>query len=344
MSAKKNSRSGDPDSDKADKKIHAVEFRMLEMFLAVSTSGGFRKGAERGNYHQPLLTKCMDQLEEFLEIELFERDQRRPVDPKDPKRRRLGRLTPTGQKFRVHAEQLIRMREDLVGMFRDRSTVHGIVRLGVSESIVHTWLPELLKQLTAAYPNLDLEIDVDISPKLRDLLVAGELDLAFLLGPINAPNLRGLQLCKFPVKFIASEKFAGAITLQEIVNRNHRIITFARETQPHMALRNRLDQLTGRATIWASASLEAVVRLAREGLGIAVIPPDILKNKVGVSGLRPLNTDIDLPPLDYWVSWSGASRTTNDNTVQAVIDIAMKVAREWPKAARLRRSGRKRLR
>jgi DNA-binding transcriptional LysR family regulator len=156
-----------------------------------------------------------------------------------------------------------------------------------------------------------------------------------------APNLRGLQLCKFPVKFIASEKFARSITLQEIVNRNHRIITFSRETQPHMALRNRLDLLTGRATIWPSASLEAGVRLAREGLGIAVIPPDILKNKVGVSGLRPLNTEIDLPPLDYWVSWSGASHATNDNTVQVVIDIAMKVVREWPKAAR-RRSSRKR--
>jgi DNA-binding transcriptional LysR family regulator len=338
MNSEKKAGSADPDSDKAYNKIHSIEFKMLEMFLAVALSGGFRKAAERGDYHQPLLTKCMDQLEEFLETELFERDQRRPVDPDSSKRRRLGRLTPAGQKFRVHAEQLIHMREDVIGMFRDRSTIRGIVRIGVSESIVHTWLPELLKQVTAAYPNLDIEIEVDISPKLRDLLVAGELDIAFLLGPINAPNLRGVQLCKFPVKFIATEKFAGSITLQEIVDRNHRIITFARETQPHMALRNHLGRLKGRATIWASASLEAVVRLAREGLGIAVIPPDILRNKAGVSRLRPLKTDIDLPPLDYWV----ASHATNDNTVQAVIDSAMKIAKGWPKSTIWRRSSRKR--
>lgn len=342
MSAKIKAGSADPDFDQGYNKIHAIEFKMLEMFLAVALSAGFRKAAERSNYHQPLLTKCMDQLEEFLDVELFERDERRSIDPGSPRRRRLGRLTPAGQKFRVHAEQLIRMREDVVDMFRDRSTVRGIVRIGVSESIVHTWLPELLKQVTAAYPNLDIEIEVDISPKLRDLLVAGELDIAFLLGPINAPNLRGLQLCEFPVKFIASEKFAGPITLQEIVNRNYRIITFARETQPHMALRNQLDRLNGRATIWASASLEAVVRLAREGLGIAVIPPDILRNKAGVSRLRPLNTNIDLPPLDYWASWSGASRATNDNIVQAVIGTAMKIAKEWPKAASLRRRSRRR--
>jgi DNA-binding transcriptional LysR family regulator len=322
MSAKKKVHSADLNSDKASKKIRSIDFRILEIFLAVARSEGFRKGATAlGNTHQPLVTKRMAQLEELLGINLFNRDQRK---------RRLGTLTPKGQKFRAHTEQLILMRKEMIGMFRDPSTVHGIVRLGVSESIVHTWLPTLLKQVTAAYPNLELEIEVDISPKLRDRLVSRELDLAFLLGPINAPNLRSLPLCKFPVEFIASKEIAlphKSISLKDI--ENHRIITFARDTQPHMALRN---QLAGCATIWASASLEAVVRLALEGLGIAVIPPDILKKKVGVRGLRRLNIDIELPPLDYVVSWPSASDTTDDNTVQKVIDIAMKVAREWAKA------------
>jgi hypothetical protein len=55
--------------------------------------------------------------------------------------------------------------------------------------------------------------------------------------------------------------------------------------------------------------------------------------------LRCLNIDIELPPLVYWASWPSASDTTDDDTVQRVIDIAMKVARDWPKA---RRTGRKR--
>jgi DNA-binding transcriptional LysR family regulator len=335
LGAKKKVRSAAAKSRKANKKIRSVDFRLLEIFLAVARSGGFREAARDLNTHQPLVTKCMDQLEEFLGIELFDRDRRRRLSP-DERPRRLGTLTPKGQKFRAHAEQLIRMHKETIDMFRDRSVVHGIVRLGVSESIVHTWLPALLKQVTAAYPKLEIEIEVDISPKLRDLLVARELDLAFLLGPVEDPNLRSQSLCNFPVAFIASEKIAlppKPVTLQHILDRNHRIITFARETQPHMALRNQLDRLAGRATIWASASLEAVVRLTLEGLGIAVIPPDILKKKVGVRGLRRLNTDIVLPDLAYVVSWPAASDTT-DNTVQKVIDMAMKVSREWTKAAR----------
>jgi hypothetical protein len=36
------------------------------------------------------------------------------------------------------------------------------------------------------------------------------------------------------------------------------------------------------------------------------------------------------------VSWSTAPGTADDNTVQKVIDIAMKVAQEWPNASMIK--------
>jgi DNA-binding transcriptional LysR family regulator len=99
---------------------------------------------------------------------------------------------------------------------------------------------------------------------------------------------------------------------------------------PYKVLQQRLDERGLHATIWASASLEAVVRLALEGLGIAVIPPAILLEKADARDrLRPLNVAVKLPPLDYVVSWWGT-----DNTVQKVIDMAIRIAREWPEARR----------
>jgi DNA-binding transcriptional LysR family regulator len=118
------------------------------------------------------------------------------------------------------------------------------------------------------------------------------------------------------------------------VNKKHRLITFARNTQPLRVLRDLLEERGINATIWASASLEAVVRLAIEGLGIAVIPPDILKKRPKVAAqdrLAPLSTDIELPPLDYYVAWPVAPpKATDDSTVQKVVDIAIKVAQQWP--------------
>jgi DNA-binding transcriptional LysR family regulator len=321
MSAKKKVRSA-----MAKKKIYKLDFTILETIQKAAGSASFRMAAKELDATQARVSQRIRQFEEFLNIYLFDRDGRG---------RRLNALTPKGQEFLVQAAKLIRMRKELEDMFRDPSAVHGIVRLGVSESIVHTWLPALLKQVDAAYPNLELEIEVDISPRLQDLLVARKLNLAFLLGPIDDPDLRSRSLCKFPVAFIASKEIAlprKSITLEDIVNLNHRIITFARNTQPHQVLRDRLDDRGLHATIWASASLEAVVRLALEGLGIAVIPPDILKKKVEARDkLRCLDADIELPSLDYVVSWSRVSETAGDNTVQKVIDIAMKVARQWPR-------------
>jgi DNA-binding transcriptional LysR family regulator len=322
---KKKVRSADLEFAKANKKIHSLDLKVLKTFKTAADSASFHQAARKLGATQPRVSQRIEQLEEFLGIQLFDRDRRD---------RRLNALTPKGQEFLVQARHLIRMCDEMEGMFRDPSTVRGIVRLGVSESIVHTWLPALLKQINAAYPNLELEIEVDISPKLQELLVAGELNLAFLLGPVDAPDLRSRPLCKFPVGFIVNRETKlprRSATLQDIVSLNRRIITFARNTQPYKVLRDLLTDSKLHATIWASASLEAVVRLALEGHGIAVIPPDILRKKVEARDrLRPLSTDIKLPPLDYVVSWPSASDSADDNTVKRVIDIALKVAKAWP--------------
>jgi DNA-binding transcriptional LysR family regulator len=153
-----------------------------------------------------------------------------------------------------------------------------------------------------------------------------------LLGPIDAPKVYSRQLCSvsggvrcpqtnlFPHKWVALEHIA-----------ERKIITFARHTLPHMALRELLARDGLCATIWASASLEAVAQMALDGLGIAVITPAIIEKKADARAkLRRLNTTIKLPNLDYVASWPTAADDTDDATVRKVVAIATKVAREWP--------------
>ncbi len=54
---------------------------------------------------------------------------------------------------------------------------------------MHTWLPALIERVNNAYPGLELEIEVDISPNLRDRLIAKDLNLALLLGPLASPDV-----------------------------------------------------------------------------------------------------------------------------------------------------------
>lgn len=295
-----------------------IDFKTLETFIWVANLRSFRRAAEKLNTTQPAVSMRIKQLEDFLGIRLLERD------------RRLVAPTLKGQEFLIHAERLIRLRGEMIEAVGDRSTMRGIVRLGVSESIVHTWLPTLIERVNAAYPNLELEIEVDISPHLRDRLVAKDLNLAFLLGPIGNPNVHSLPLCSFPVAFVAGDRITfphRPIALEHIVK--WPIITFSRNTQPHMALRELLARKGLRATIHASASLATVVRMALDGIGIAVIPPAIVENVPGREKLRRVNTKVELPKLNFVVSWPAAP----DNfAAQKVAEIAIEVARETSKA------------
>lgn len=289
-----------------------IDFKMLETFIWVATLRSFRRAAEKLHTTQPAVSTRIAHIEQFFDMRLLERD------------RRTVALTPKGQEFLTYAERLISMHREMINAVGDPSSVRGLVRLGVSESIVHTWLPTLFKRLNEAYPNLELEIEVDISPKLRDSLLSRDLDLAFLLGPIGNPNIRTQPLCSFPVAFVARDSILSRnrITLEQVVKRP--IITFSRNTQPHMALRELLSRHGLRATIHASASLEAVVRMALDGIGIAVIPPAIIERKAEAHRkLRRLNVGAELPDLNYVASWPAVPQNIAS---QKVAEIAMRVA------------------
>jgi DNA-binding transcriptional LysR family regulator len=292
-----------------------IDFRTIETFMWVATLRSFRGAADKLNTTQPAVSMRIAQLEDFLSVRLLDRD------------RRLVAPTPKGQELLAYAERLMRLRAEMIEAVGDRSTMRGIVRLGVSETIVHTWLPTLIERVNAAYPNLELEIEVDISPNLRDRLVDKDLDLAFLLGPISNPNVVSRPLCAFPLAFVASDAIRipqKPVVLETLAK--WPIITFSRNTQPYVAVRELFAQAGLRATIHASASLAPVVRMALDGIGIAVMPPAILDNVAAMGKLRQLKTRIRLPSLNFVVSWPTA--TPDSFAAQKVAEIAIKVAKD----------------
>lgn len=291
-----------------------IDFRSIETFLWVAKLRSFRGAAEKLNTTQPAVSMRIAQLEDLLGVRLLERD-RRVVAP-----------TPKGQELIGYAERLMRLRAEMIEAVGDRSTMRGIVRLGCSETIVHTWLPALIERVNAAYPNLELEIEVDITPNLRERLVARDLDLALLLGPIGDPDIHSRPLCSFPLAFVAGGKTKlpdKPVSLEQIAK--YPIVTFSRHTHPYIVLRELFARAGLPVTIHASASLATVVRMALDGIGIAVIPPAILGNVAPAGKLRPVRTAVKLPSLNFVVSWPASP---DSYAAQKVAEIAQQVARQ----------------
>jgi DNA-binding transcriptional LysR family regulator len=291
-----------------------VDFKSLETFLWVVKLGSFRGAAQRLNTTQPAISQRIAQLERELGVKLLNRDHR------------VASPTPSGRQLMVYAEKLIGLRSEMMAEVGDRSAMRGVMRLGVAETIVHTWLPQLIKSVNTAYPNLSLEIEVDITPNLSARLLAQEIELAFVVGPLSATSVRNRALCDYRIGFLASPTLGlgnGPLTTHDLAK--FPIITFPRKTQPYEIVRslfNRPDLPPIR--LHASASLATVIHMAIEGLGIAVIPTAIVENELADGRLRLLATDLTISPLTFSASWLESPDTV---AIELVAALAGQIAR-----------------
>ncbi len=269
-----------------------IDLRSLEVFFWVVRLGGFGRAAARLHTTQPAVSQRIAQLEAQFGTRLLERERHRAPVP-----------TAKGLELLAHAERLLAQADALEAAMADPRALGGRVRLGTSETIVHTWLHRLVQRLGQDHPRVELEITVDISARLRAALLAGELDAALLLGPLAAPRLVARPLSRYAMGFAARPDLplpGGALRLADLVA--WPLLTYSRETAPHAALAALCEAEGLAARLFGNSSLASILRLAQDGLGIAVVPDAVMAPEVAAGRLRRLKVETALPPLDFVVA------------------------------------------
>lgn len=239
----------------------------LRAFLEVHRAGGVRRAAERLNITQPAVTARLKALEAALGTDLFDRSGMT--------------LTKSGDALLTYAEQYLALggliQRDVAGP----GAFTGLLRLGVSETIVQSWLPEFVRELRRAYPALTVEIDVDISLALRDRLLENRIDLALLMGPVSDYRVENLPLPAFELGWFRA---AGAPVSDPA--KGAAVITFSRDTRPHRAMKEALLERYGPdIALFPSSSLSACFRMVAADLGVGALPkalaqPYVLRGEI----------------------------------------------------------------
>ncbi len=290
-----------------------IDFRNLETFFWVATLESFRGAASKLNTTQPAISLRIQQLEAQVGARLLDRTQRSVS------------MTDKGRELLVHAERLLRLHGQMLTTIVTPQAFQRVLRLGVAETVVQTWLPAFIARVGQEYPQIELEIDVDISPNLRDRLVGHELDLAFLLGPVSAPHVRNHPLSDFPLGFYASPSLvfpAPPVPLEAIAA--YPIITFARRTVPYVALVERLAARdVPNRRIHASSALAPVLRMAVEGMGVALVPRAIVARDVAAGALVEIDTPEAMPGLGFTASWPASH---DQSLITKIVEIAVETA------------------
>ena len=104
----------------------------LSTFLKIVEQNSFSAAADSLGYAQSTVTTQIKQLEEELGCQLFDR---------------LGKtivLTPQGEKLIAYAEKMLQLEREIHLEISDEEEPTGVLKIGVSESLCYSRVPEAL--------------------------------------------------------------------------------------------------------------------------------------------------------------------------------------------------------
>ncbi|MCB1004193.1 MAG: LysR family transcriptional regulator [Acidimicrobiales bacterium] len=173
-----------------------VELRHLVALRAVAAERSFGKAAGRLGYTQSAVSQQIAALERAVGERLFER----PGGPKPVT------LTRAGELLLGHAEGILdrvaAAEADLAGYRAGRA---GHLTIGTFQSISVEVLPILLHRLRDQRPDISVSlVEEDEQANLTRALAAGELDLSFVVAPLEDGPWDFLALADDPFVVISS--------------------------------------------------------------------------------------------------------------------------------------------
>src|SRR6202011_1816208 len=163
-----------------------MELRHLRYFVAVAEAGSLTVAAAlKLHTSQPSLSRQIRDLEDEVGAQLLTR------------RARGIELTPAGRAFLEHARAVLSQVEAATQAARRVAhPAKPCFVMGFLTGHELTWMPEALRILRDALPNIDVIISSQYSPQLANALLKGTVDTAFLRHEQGVPELAFRPLVK----------------------------------------------------------------------------------------------------------------------------------------------------
>jgi DNA-binding transcriptional LysR family regulator len=293
-----------------------MNLTFLETFIWAARLKSFTLTAERMNATQAAVSARIAALERELGVKLFVREPREV------------RLTPDGVFALERAEGLVRAAQDLIKDIGAQEKLRGTVRIGAIDTISHSWLVDLIRRSKDLYPHINIELTADTSLRLSDMLMGNEIDIALIMGPVLHPDVINVDLCTYACTWTASPDLGlhdRQLDVDDLAA--FPIISFPKASQPHEALRRYFHRhLDAGTVLYATNSLATIVRMTIDGIGVAAIPPPVIRRELARGELVQLNVRQPFPPMSFQAVYVDSP---NFLLPSAVASLAREVAQEF---------------
>ena len=312
-----------------------IKLKDLRYLVAVADTGHFGKAAARCFVSQPTLSAQLRKLEEYLGVDLVERQPRQAL------------LTPAGVEVVARARRIVEASDEVVEIARShRDPLAGRLRIAFLPTIGPYLLPFVAQRLHKALPRLELMLHEHQTEPMLERLRAGDIDMGVLALPVELDGLHAEPLYDEPFvvamptahplaerKQLRAEDLRGATLL--LLEEGHCLRDQALEVCSRIPISEKQD--------FRGTSLETLRQMVAAGVGITLLPElAVVAPVAAVANLAVLPFTEPVPQREVGMVWrrstvNGPLFTEMSRVMRQAVLAVLAVRRRGGATARRRR-------
>lgn len=277
----------------------------LETLMWIDRLGTFGAAAQRLNTTQSAISARVREIEQQLGVALFQREGRRMV------------LTARGRRLVQASEPLCRSLEQVLLEASDYAGATGAVRIGSGEIAAASCLPAFIQTIERERPGVTMEIELDLTARLLQQLLAGTRDIVFLAGPAASPGMRTAPIGSVELVWAAGRTVADAGGFAQPLP----VWSLPDHSPLHAVTLATLEAegLSARA-LHTCNNVRTLIEIVANGTGAAVLPETMVRDQLTTGTLREV-----LPRPRHTVHFEVAIRSRERDPV--ILDLFDRAAR-----------------
>ncbi len=241
-----------------------LKLKDLRYLVALADERHFGRAAQRSFVSQPTLSAQLKKLEDYLGIQLIERQPKQLT------------FTEAGEQIVARARRILEASVEVLALAcSSRDPLAGRLRMALLPTIGPYLLSRVAREIHKALPRLELQLYEYQTSTMLEKLNAGQLDLGILALPVNMDGLEARQLYEEP--------FALAVPAQHRLAQKKEVTvddlkdeTLLLLEDGHCLRDQALDVCSGvgvqEKQDFRATSLETLRQMVATGAGVTLLP------------------------------------------------------------------------
>lgn len=258
--------------------------RRLQVFHAVSKMMSFTKAAQLLKMTQPAVTFQIRQLEDYLNVRLFDRSHNK-ID-----------LTQAGKKVFHYSEKIFALYNEMESSIREvTKQVGGPLNIGACHTFAEYFMPELIANFKQQHPDVNVRLKVSDSNNVTSLVENSFVDIGIVDSNIESKTLTSTTCFQDEWVLVVPNNHALAGTSQAQVRTlaDASWIISEKESANNNCLFNYFSQnglIPDNLNISMElGSIEAIKGAIEAGSGISILPRAAVQKEIRLGTLSTVS-------------------------------------------------------